>query len=134
MSKFQTQICQRFIFFQQMSLYSSVLARAAIVQKQRNAIVSRLELLNNWYIQGLNKVLSMPKRDRKYGDIYHHYIAIWLCNKLLQKIWFLKKQRVSSWKSCILSQLQLNLERLQCCRVECNIYNRESFKFLHAHN
>lgn len=134
MSKFQTQICQSFILFQQESLYSSVTARAAIADKQRNSIVSRLELLNNWYIQRLNKVLSMPKRSHKYSDIYYNYIVIWLCNKLLQKMWFLKKQRVSSWKSCILSHLQLNLERLPCCRVECNKCARESFKFLHAHN
>ncbi|MEM9925662.1 MAG: hypothetical protein AAF915_18255 [Cyanobacteria bacterium P01_D01_bin.50] len=128
-SKFQTQICQRFIFFHQMSLYGSVLGRAALVDKEFNLIVTRLELLNNWYIQRLNKFLSMPKSNPKHSDIYYNYIVIWLCNKLLQKIWLLKRQRVSSWKS-----LQLNLERLQCWRVECNKCDRQSFKFLHAHD
>ena len=134
MSKFQAQIRQTIIFVQQMSLYCSVLARATLAQKQCNPTATKPELLNNRLIPQLKKVLILPRSYRKYSNICYYYIVIWLCNKLLQKIWFLNKQKASSRKCGLMSHLQLNLECLKYWRVDGNVFYHQSFKFLHAHN
>lgn len=94
--EFQTHICQRFRFFQQMLFYSNASAgKIALAYEWCHPSIGINKSLNNQfnhqYIRRLKKFLTQSLSDCEHNNIFDIHIVVWRCKYLLQKIVVLKK-------------------------------------------
>ncbi len=93
MSKFQTQICKKLIFFQQMSFCCNTWAYFALTCKLCHLSIGTLKDFNYQSIQWLIKLL--PQLSSYYGDcyIFDTYIVVLSCKYLSQKLKLLDREQ-----------------------------------------
>ena len=91
-SKFQTDICKRLIFFQQMSFCWSISAFFIIICKLCHLPIGRFKHFNNQYIQWLKKLLPQLSSYEDDSYIFDTHIVVSLCKYLLQ-LGFLNKRQ-----------------------------------------
>lgn len=92
MSKFQTHICKRFIFFQQMCFCWNISAFLTIFCNLCYLPIGRIKHFNHQYIHWLNNYSpQFPSyEDRSY--IFDSYVVVLPC-KYLSQLGFLNKQQ-----------------------------------------
>ncbi len=100
MTKFQTQICQRLVFFQQKSFCWDTSAYLILICKLCHLSIGRLKDFNHQFIQWLTKLLSQLSSYDDECYIFDTHIVILLCKDLFQELKFL------GTKQCI-CQLQV---------------------------
>lgn len=92
MSKFQTHICKRLIFFQQMSFCWKVSAFLVIIGEWCHLPIGRMGHFNHQYIQWLTKLLPQLSSYEDDSYIFDTHIVVSLCKYLLQ-LGFLNKRQ-----------------------------------------
>ncbi len=107
MSKFQTQICQRLTFFQQMSFPWDTSAYLDLICKLRHLPIGRLKDFNHQFIQWLKKLLARLSSFDDDSYIFDIHIVVFSCKYLSQKLKFLDKQ-----------QYICELQTVECAVVE----------------
>lgn len=92
MSKLQTQICQRLIFFQQMTFCWKIWAYNFLICKLCHLPIGRLKGFNNQFIQWFRKLLLLLSSYEDDSYIFDTHIVVLLCKYLLQ-LGFLDRQQ-----------------------------------------
>lgn len=92
MSKLQTQISQRSIFFQQISFCCDVSAHINLICKLCHLPIGRLKGFNHQFIQWLKKLLPQLSSYNHDSYIFDTKIVVFLC-KYLSQLGLLDKQQ-----------------------------------------
>ncbi len=93
MTKFQTQICQRLIFFQQKSFCWDTSAYLILTCKLCHLSIGRLKDFNHQFIQWLIKLLPQLSSYDDESYIFDSHIVVLSCKYLFQKLKFLDKEQ-----------------------------------------
>ncbi|MGB3638678.1 MAG: hypothetical protein WBA39_14050 [Rivularia sp. (in: cyanobacteria)] len=93
MTKFQTQICQRLIFFQQKSFCWDTSAYLILTCKLCHLSIGRLKDFNHQFIQWLIKLLPQLSSYDDESYIFDSHIVVLSCKYLFQKLKFLDNQQ-----------------------------------------
>ncbi|MGB3755549.1 MAG: hypothetical protein WBA07_04150 [Rivularia sp. (in: cyanobacteria)] len=93
MSKFQTQICQKLIFYPQMSFWWETSAYLIPICKLCLLLIGRLKNFNHQLIQWLKKFLPQLSSYNDDSYLFDIHIVIFLCKYLSQKLKFLDTEQ-----------------------------------------
>lgn len=91
MSKSQTQVCQRLIFFRQMCFCPNTSVYLHLSEQLCHLPIDRLDDFKDRYIHRLKKLLLQLSNYKEKSNIFYVLISISLC-KYLPKLEFLIKQ------------------------------------------
>lgn len=91
MSRFQTQICQRLIFFRQMCFCPNTSVYLHLSEQLCHLPIDRLDDFKDRYIQWLKKLVLQLSSYKDKSNIFYINTSISLCKYLL-KLEFLIKQ------------------------------------------